>query len=78
MVHTLSKEVMALNEKGTETDKLIEGRFRKHELAEVTLSMPGIGGTLDAELPGRRWRQPGCLPHTKPARGLRRRRPCAT
>ncbi|MGP3691356.1 IS110 family transposase [Streptomyces sp. IBSNAI002] len=49
MVHTLTEEVMALNEKITETDKLIEGRFREHELAEVITSMPGIGPTLGAE-----------------------------
>ncbi|MFD3547066.1 IS110 family transposase [Streptomyces sp. NPDC058655] len=49
MVRTLVKEVMSLNEKVTETDKLIEGQFREHELAEVILSMPGIGGTLGAE-----------------------------
>ncbi|MER7468731.1 IS110 family transposase [Streptomyces sp. NPDC097981] len=49
MVHTLAEEVMALNEKITETDKLIEGRFREHELAEVITSMPGIGATLGAE-----------------------------
>lgn len=50
MVHTLAKEVMALNEKIAETDKLIEGRFREHELAEVIQSMPGIGTVLGAEL----------------------------
>ncbi|MGY0064028.1 IS110 family RNA-guided transposase [Streptomyces sp. LZ34] len=49
MVHTLAKEVMALNEKITETDKLIEGRFREHELAEVILSIPGVGAILGAE-----------------------------
>jgi transposase len=49
MVHTLAKEVMALNEKITEIDKLIEGRFREHELAEVILSMPGMGPKLGAE-----------------------------
>ncbi|MFC9916809.1 IS110 family transposase [Streptomyces sp. NPDC127197] len=49
MVHTLAKEVMALNEKITETDKLIEGRFREHELAEVILSVPGVGAILGAE-----------------------------
>lgn len=42
-------EVMTLNEKITETDKLIEGRFREHELAEVIASMPGIGPVLGAE-----------------------------
>ena len=49
MVLTLAKEVMALNEKIAETDKLIEGRFREHELAEVILSMPGMGPRLGAE-----------------------------
>ncbi|GAA2377743.1 IS110 family transposase [Streptomyces cuspidosporus] len=49
MVHTLAEEVMALNEKIAETDKLIEGRFREHELAEVITSLPGIGATLGAE-----------------------------
>jgi transposase len=49
MAHTLAKEVMALNEKITETDKLIEGRFREHELAEVILSVPGVGAVLGAE-----------------------------
>lgn len=49
MVHTLAKEVMALNEKVTEIDKLIEVRFREHELAEVVLSMPGMGPKLGAE-----------------------------
>lgn len=50
MVHTLAKEVMALNEKVSETDRLIEGRFREHELAEVIESVPGIGTVLGAEL----------------------------
>ncbi|MCQ4082695.1 IS110 family transposase [Streptomyces sp. RB6PN25] len=49
MVHTLAKEVMALNEKIAEADKLIEGRFHEHELAEVIESMPGIGTILGAE-----------------------------
>ncbi|MFF1483096.1 IS110 family transposase [Streptomyces sp. NPDC058319] len=49
MVLTLAKEVMALNEKIAEIDKLIEGRFREHELAEVILSMPGMGPRLGAE-----------------------------
>ena len=40
---------MALNEKITETDKLIEGRFRRHQHAEVIASMPGIGPLLGAE-----------------------------
>jgi transposase len=50
MVHTLAREVMVLNEKITDTDQLIEGRFREHHLAEVITSMPGIGSTLGAEL----------------------------
>ncbi|WP_225074911.1 IS110 family transposase [Streptomyces sp. CoT10] len=50
MVHTLAREVMTFNEKITEVDKLIEGRFRGHELADVITSMPGIGAVLGAEL----------------------------
>ncbi|MEW2298342.1 IS110 family transposase [Streptomyces sp. NPDC006743] len=49
MAHTLAKEVIALNEKIAETEKLIEGRFREHELAEIVLSMPGMGPKLGAE-----------------------------
>lgn len=49
MVHTLAKEVMALNEKITGTEKLIEGRFREHELADIVLSMPCMGPKLGAE-----------------------------
>ncbi|GGW76612.1 IS110 family transposase [Streptomyces galilaeus] len=49
MVHTLAKDVIALNEKLTETEKLIEARFREHELAEIVLSMPGMGPKLGAE-----------------------------
>lgn len=49
MVHTLATEVTALNEKIAEIDKLIEGRFRQHELAEIVSSLPGIGPLLGAE-----------------------------
>lgn len=49
VIHTLAKEVMSLNEQITEIDKLIEARFRAHELAEVITSMPGIGPLLGAE-----------------------------
>lgn len=49
MIHTLAQEVITLNEKVTEIDKLIEGRFREHELAEVISSVPGIGPILGAE-----------------------------
>jgi transposase len=50
LVRALAEEVMTLNEKLTEIDKLIEGRFRRHELAPVIESMPGIGPLLGAEL----------------------------
>jgi transposase len=49
LVHTLAKEVMSLNEQLSEIDKLIEGRFREHELADILLSVPGIGTVLGAE-----------------------------
>ncbi|MFG3227274.1 IS110 family transposase [Kitasatospora sp. NPDC048194] len=48
-VHALAKEVMALNEQIAEIDKLIEGRFREHELAAIVESVPGIGTVLGAE-----------------------------
>lgn len=49
MVHILAGEVIALNEKIADTDKLIEGRFREHELADVIQSLPDIGTVLGAE-----------------------------
>jgi hypothetical protein len=49
MVHTLAKEVMALNQQVTEIDKLIEARFRQHHHFEVITSMPGLGVILGAE-----------------------------
>jgi transposase len=49
VVHSLAGEVMALNGKIAETDKLIEGRFRQHRHAEVITSLPGIGPLLGAE-----------------------------
>lgn len=52
MVHTLAGEVMSLHEQVAEIDKLIEARFREHELAEVISSMPGIGPVLGAEFLG--------------------------
>lgn len=45
----LAKEVMTLDEEITETDKLIEGRFRQHRHATTILSMAGIGPLLGAE-----------------------------
>lgn len=49
LVHTLAEGVMALNEQIAEMDKLIEGRFREHKLAEIVESVPGIGIVLGAE-----------------------------
>jgi transposase len=49
MVGTLAGEVMALNEQIKDTDKLIEGRFHRHQFAEVITSLPGIGTLLGAE-----------------------------
>lgn len=49
VIHTLAREVMALNKQIAETDKLIEGRFRQHRHAEVIASLPGIGPLLGAE-----------------------------
>lgn len=40
---------MTLNEQIKDVEKLIEDRFRRHELAEVITSMPGIGVLLGAE-----------------------------
>lgn len=40
MVAALAAEVMALNERIKDTDKLIEGGFHRHELAEVIVSLP--------------------------------------
>jgi transposase len=45
----LAKGVMTLNEQIKHTETLIEDRLRRHELAEVILSMPGIGVLLGAE-----------------------------
>ncbi len=49
MVHTLAKEVMALNEQVAELDKRIEARFRDHHSFDVITSMPGLGVILGAE-----------------------------
>ncbi|WP_030211864.1 IS110 family RNA-guided transposase [Streptomyces bikiniensis] len=49
MVHTLAKEVSALNEQIAKVDKLIEARFRGHRHFEVITSMPGLGIILGAE-----------------------------
>lgn len=49
LVRTLAQEVETLNDKVAEVDRLIEARFRTHELAEIVASMPGIGPLLGAE-----------------------------
>lgn len=49
LVQTLAGEVMALNEQIRDVEKLIEGRFRRHERAEVISGLPGIGTILGAE-----------------------------
>ncbi|MFF4727608.1 IS110 family transposase [Streptomyces mirabilis] len=49
MVHTLAREVMALNQQVSELDKAIEARFREHRDFEVITSMPGLGVILGAE-----------------------------
>lgn len=49
LVAQLAEGVMTLNEQITATDKLIEGRFHRHDLADVIISMPGIGVVLAAE-----------------------------
>ncbi|MEV8533936.1 transposase [Streptomyces sp. NPDC051211] len=49
LVRTLAADVRVVNEKVVEVDRLIEDRFRSHELAEIITSMPGIGPLLGAE-----------------------------
>jgi transposase len=49
MIAALSGEVMALGDQIRQADKLIEGRFHRHELAPVITSLPGIGTLLGAE-----------------------------
>ena len=49
LVADMAKEVITLDEQLKHTDKLIEGRFRRHRTAEILLSLPGIGTLLGAE-----------------------------
>lgn len=49
LVAELAGEVVALDDRITSTDTDIEDRFRRHPLAEVITSMPGIGFRLGAE-----------------------------
>jgi len=50
LIATQAREVMALDEQIKQTDQLIEGRFHRHELADVITSLPGIATILGAEL----------------------------
>ena len=49
VVARLAEEVMGLDEQIAEISALIEARFREHPLAEVIVSLPGIGPVLGAE-----------------------------
>jgi transposase len=49
LVAELAQGVIALDDRIKTTDAAIEGRFRRHPLAEVIISMPGIGFRLGAE-----------------------------
>lgn len=49
LVAELAGEVIALDDRIKTTDADIEGRFRRHPLAEVITSMPGMGFRLGAE-----------------------------
>lgn len=49
MVAESAQEVIALDDRIKATDAHIEGRFRRHRLAEVITSLPGIGFRLGAE-----------------------------
>ena len=49
IVARLAKEVMTLNSEISDTEALIEDRFRRHPHAEILTSMPGFGTILAAE-----------------------------
>ncbi|MFB7166677.1 IS110 family transposase [Streptomyces sp. NPDC056242] len=49
LVHTLATEVLSLNTQVKDVDRQIEATFRRHEQAEVIVSLPGIGPLLGAE-----------------------------
>jgi transposase len=49
MVARLAEEVMALDTAISDTDAMIEERFRRHRHAEIVLSLPGFGVILGAE-----------------------------
>lgn len=49
LVAAMAKEVIDLDARIKDTDTAIEDRFRRHRLAEVITSMPGMGFRLGAE-----------------------------
>lgn len=49
LVADLAQEVITLDKRITELDAAIEARFRRHQHAEVILSLPGMGFRLGAE-----------------------------
>jgi transposase len=49
LIAAMAREVITLNQQVKETDKLIEDRFHRHQLAPVIESLPGIGVLLGAE-----------------------------
>lgn len=49
LVAELAKEVISLDDRIKTTDADIEGRFHRHQFAEVIISMPGMGFRLGAE-----------------------------
>lgn len=49
MVARLAKDVLTLDTEISDTEKMMEERFRRHCHAEIILSMPGFGVALGAE-----------------------------
>jgi transposase len=49
LVAELARTVLQLTSQIEETDQMIDERFHQHALAEILLSMPGIGSQLGAE-----------------------------
>lgn len=50
MIARLAEKAIALGQEISEIETLIEERFRRHQHAEIVLSVPGIGIALGAEL----------------------------
>ncbi|GEC07978.1 hypothetical protein SSP24_56330 [Streptomyces spinoverrucosus] len=63
LVHTLAKEVLALNQQVADLDKDIEARFRDHHAFEVITSMPVPGRHPRRRVPGRHRRRHDGLRH---------------